>query len=177
MHWRAERTTRRALLLGLSATMLLSACETTPPPPPPPPPMATPAPATPADQIAGMTARGIVLAVNFDLDRYAIRDDARPVLTELAAALMDPRLQSFTFDINGHTDVTGTLGHNVALSELRAAAVVDFLAGQSVPRTALKPQGFGPLQLLLPADPRSPANRRVEVFAIPPGPPSTPLRS
>jgi len=139
--------------------------------------MDAPAPATLPDQKAAMTARGIVLAVNFDLDRYAIRDDARPVLTELAAALRDPRLQSFTFDINGHTDVTGTLGHNVALSELRAAAVVDFLAEQGVARAAMKPQGFGPLQLLTPAEPRSPANRRVEVFAIPPGPPPAPLRS
>ncbi|MCS6853262.1 MAG: OmpA family protein [Elioraea sp.] len=119
-------------------------------------------------QIAGLTTRGIVLTVNFDLNSYAIRPDARPLLDTLADAMTDPRLSRHRYEINGHTDSTGRLARNLALSELRAAAVVDYLAARGVPRDRMRAQGFGPLQPLDPANPRDPANRRVEVFAIPP---------
>lgn len=119
-------------------------------------------------QIAGLETRGIVLTVNFDLNSYAIRPDARPLLDTLADAMTDPRLSRHRYEINGHTDSTGRLSRNLALSELRAAAVVDYLAARGVPRDRMRAQGFGPLQPLDPANPRDPANRRVEVFAIPP---------
>ena len=116
---------------------------------------------------------GIILTVDFDLNSYAIKPAAQPLLNEIADALKDPVLLNFTFDVNGHTDVTGVLGRNLALSELRAAAITDYLVNRGVSRGALKPQGFGPLQLLLPSEPRSPRNRRVELYAIPPGQPAT----
>lgn len=119
-------------------------------------------------QIAGLETRGIVLTVNFDLNSYAIRPEARPLLDTLADAMTDPRLSRHRYEINGHTDSTGRLARNLALSELRAAAVVDYLAARGVPRDRMRGQGFGPLQPLDPANPRDPANRRVEVFAIPP---------
>lgn len=119
-------------------------------------------------QIAGLETRGIVLTVNFDLNSYAIRPEARPLLDTLADAMTDPRLSRHRFEINGHTDSTGRLARNLALSELRAAAIVDYLAAKGVPRERMRAQGFGPLQPLDPANPRDPANRRVEVFAIPP---------
>lgn len=142
---------RRALLLAAPAALV--ACQ---------------APNPEAARIAEMTTRGVVLTVNFDLNAYAIRADAAEVLGPLAEALKDPVLEAFSFDINGHTDSTGRLGRNMALSELRAAAVVDFLAARGVPRPKLRAQGFGPLQPLTPATPRAAANRRVEVFAVPP---------
>ncbi len=119
-------------------------------------------------QIAALETRGIVLTVNFDLNSYAIRPDARPLLDTLADAMTDPRLSRHRFEVNGHTDSTGRLARNLALSELRAAAIVDYLAAKGVPRDRMRAQGFGPLQPLDPANPRDPANRRVEVFAIPP---------
>ena len=153
-----DRPARRAFLasIGLGGGALaLVGCEPTNP--------------TMADRIAAMQTRGVILTVDFDLNSYAIKPQARPLLDEVAEALKDPKLLNFSFDVNGHTDVTGTLGRNVALSELRAAAITDHLVGRGVSRGALKPQGFGPLQLLLPAEPRSPRNRRVELYAIPPG--------
>lgn len=141
---------RRLLVLGAPA--VLAACQTNPQ----------------AVRIAEMTTRGVVLTVNFDLNSYAIRPDAREVLEPLAVALQDPVLEQFRYEINGHTDSTGRLGRNMALSDLRAAAVVDFLADRGVPRSRMRPQGFGPLQPLDPANPRAGINRRVEVFAIPP---------
>ena len=152
MRSRPANPPRRVLILGAPA--LLVACQT---------------PNEQATRIAQMTTRGVVLTVNFDLNSYAIRPDAREVLEPLAEALRDPVLEQFTFDINGHTDATGRLGRNMALSELRAAAVVDFLAARGVPRNRMRAQGFGPLQPLTPADPRAAVNRRVEVFAVPPG--------
>jgi OOP family OmpA-OmpF porin len=147
----AMRADRRLLLLA--APLCLAACQ----------------PANPlADRIAAMQARGVVLRVLFAFNSYAIREEDRRTLDNLAAALADPRLARFTFEINGHTDVVGRLGFNLALSELRAAAVVDYLAGRGVARERLRKQGFGPLQLLDPANPRSEVNRRVEVFAVPP---------
>ncbi len=143
--------TRRALLLAAPAALV--ACQ---------------APNPEVARIASMTTRGIVLTVNFDLNAYAIRPDAEEVLFPLAAALQDPALDGFAFDINGHTDSTGRLGRNMALSELRAASVVDFLVARGVPRARRSAQGFGTLQPLAPATPRAEGNRRVEVFAIPP---------
>lgn len=119
-------------------------------------------------QIAALETRGVVLTVNFDLNSYAIRPEARPLLDTLADAMTDPRLSRHRYEINGHTDSTGRLARNLALSELRAAAVVDYLAARGVPRDRMRAQGFGPLQPLDPTNPRDPANRRVEVFAIPP---------
>lgn len=150
----SRRAERRLLLLApVAAPLVLAGCQ----------------PANPlADRIAAMQARGVVLRVLFAFNSYAIREEDRPTLDNLAAALSDPRLAGFTFEINGHTDVVGRLGYNLALSELRAAAVVDYLAGRGVARGRLKPQGFGPLRLLDPASPRAEVNRRVEVFAVPP---------
>lgn len=142
---------RRRLLLGAAALAALAGCAS---------------PET--ERIAGLAARRIVLTVNFDLNSYAIRQDAREVLDPLAAAMNDPRLYNHTYEVNGHTDSTGRLGRNMALSDLRAAAVVDYLVAQGVSRNRLKPQGFGPLQPLTPQNPRAGVNRRVEVFAIPP---------
>jgi outer membrane protein OmpA-like peptidoglycan-associated protein len=120
------------------------------------------------ERIAALTTRGIVLTVHFDLGSYALRPEARDVLDPLAAAMNDPRLFDYGYEVNGHTDSTGRLARNMALSDLRAAAVVDYLVAQGVARRRLKPQGFGPLQPLDPANPRAGINRRVEVFAIPP---------
>lgn len=110
--------------------------------------------------------RGIVLAVNFDFDSYRIRPESYAVLDNTAIAMGDPRFYGYTFEVNGHTDVTGRFGYNVGLSQLRAAAVVDYLGARGVPRERMRPQGFGPLQLFDPSRPRSAVNRRVEIIAV-----------
>jgi flagellar motor protein MotB len=61
--------------------------------------------------------------------------------------------------------VTGRLGANMSLSKLRAAAVVDYLASRGVDRGVLQSEGFGPLRLADPRNPKSAANRRVEIVA------------
>jgi outer membrane protein OmpA-like peptidoglycan-associated protein len=90
------------------------------------------------------------------------------LLDNVAIALNDERLRGSHFEINGHTDIIGRLGYNIGLSFMRAGAVMDYLAARGVPTDAMRPQGFGPLQLLDTANPASPANRRVEIVAISP---------
>lgn len=109
--------------------------------------------------------RSVVLRTNFAFNSYRLPSAAMAEIDALALAMnTDPRLQGVSqFDINGHTDVVGRLGYNMGLSMLRAGAVVDALVARGVPAARLRPQGFGPLQLLDPANPRAAVNRRVEV--------------
>ena len=109
--------------------------------------------------------RRIISSVTFDFDSYRIQPQTYPALDNTAIALNDPQLAGLVFEINGHTDVIGRFGYNVALSSLRANAVVQYLASRGVPLERMRPQGFGPLQLLDPYNPRDPANRRVEIVA------------
>ncbi len=109
--------------------------------------------------------RRIITAVNFNFDSYRIRPDSYALLDNAAVALNDPQLAGLRFEINGHTDVIGRLAYNIALSGLRANAVVDYLAARGVPRERMRPQGFGPLQPLDGYSPASPLNRRVEIVA------------
>ncbi len=105
--------------------------------------------------------------INFDFDSYRIRPDNYAQLDNVAIALNDPALGGVRlFEINGHTDVTGRLGYNISLSQLRAAAVVEYLVQRGVPRERMRAQGFGPLNLIDAYNPRSPANRRVEIVAV-----------
>ena len=113
-----------------------------------------------------MFERRIVSAVNFDFDSYRIRGESYALLDNAAMAMNDPQLAGLRFEINGHTDVTGRLGYNIALSMLRATAVLDYLAARGVPRDRMRAQGFGPLQPFDAYNLRSPANRRVEIVAL-----------
>jgi outer membrane protein OmpA-like peptidoglycan-associated protein len=72
---------------------------------------------------------------------------------------------NFQFDSAYLTPDSAVLLSNVSLSQLRAQSVVQFLAARGVPLANMKAQGFGPLQLLDPGNPASPANRRVEIVA------------
>jgi outer membrane protein OmpA-like peptidoglycan-associated protein len=140
----------------LLLTLDLSACVQPPPPAPDP----GPAP------VATTPDRVVELTVNFDFDSHYIRPESYPLLDNVARALQDRRLAGYHFDINGHTDIVGRLGYNIALSTLRASAVVEYLAARGVPREAMRVQGFGPLQLLNPANPAGAENRRVEIVSV-----------
>ncbi len=153
----ASRALLRAMPAFVGGMALLSACA-----PPPPPPVDTSA----AVVVAPSFERAVELSINFDFDSYRIRPGDFAALDATAAALVDPRLAGFHFEINGHTDIIGRLGYNLVLSRLRAQAVADYLASRGVPPGLMRVQGFGPLQLIDPGNPASPANRRVEIVAL-----------
>lgn len=100
--------------------------------------------------------------VNFELDSASLTDDAVTNLTEVAAALTDPRLAGAKFVIEGHTDASGSENYNQALAERRASAVQEFLVSKGVPQSQMTALGMGELSPRVP-DPFDPVNRRVEM--------------
>jgi outer membrane protein OmpA-like peptidoglycan-associated protein len=114
----------------------------------------------------GPGSASILLNIGFPVNSWAIPADSQPALNNLATAMKDSSLAGTRYVIQGHTDVSGRLGRNMALSVMRAASVKDYLVAKGINPDALAIEGHGPLRLLDAANPRSPANRRVEVVAL-----------
>lgn len=100
--------------------------------------------------------------VNFELDSATLTDEAVTNLTEVAAALTDPRLDGARFVIEGHTDATGSENYNKELAERRALSVEEFLLSKGVSRERMTALGMGELSPRV-SDPFDPINRRVEM--------------
>jgi peptidoglycan-associated lipoprotein len=114
------------------------------------PPVQQPAPQqpvqqAPAGQIRPGSTQDFVVNVGdrvyFDLDQYAVRTDARPVLDAQAAWLA--RYPSVTVRIEGNADERGTREYNLALGERRANAVRDYLVMRGVPTSRISIVSYG----------------------------------
>ncbi|TYR31065.1 OmpA family protein [Mesorhizobium microcysteis] len=86
-----------------------------------------------------------------------------------AVALVLNKYNRTLVDINGHTDSTGSLQHNQALSQRRASSVANYLVQQNVDGRRFAINGFGPSQpVATNATPEGRAqNRRVEIYLSP----------
>ena len=100
--------------------------------------------------------------VNFEKNSATLTQDAVANLSEVAAALTDPRLSGAKFVIEGHTDASGAENYNQKLAERRATAVEEFLLGKGVAESQMTALGMGELSPRVP-DPFDPVNRRVEM--------------
>lgn len=102
--------------------------------------------------------------VSFDVGRYAIKPNMRPVLDRLASTLNQHPVTTVT--IIGHTDSTGSDAVNDPLSVNRAAATRDYLVQRGVSAQRIAIDGRGSRQPV--ADNSTVAgramNRRVEIF-------------
>jgi len=102
--------------------------------------------------------------VSFDVGRYAIKPNMRPVLDRLASTLNQHPVTTVT--IIGHTDSTGSDAVNDPLSINRAAATRDYLVQRGVSAQRIAIDGRGSRQPV--ADNSTAAgramNRRVEIF-------------
>jgi outer membrane protein OmpA-like peptidoglycan-associated protein len=108
--------------------------------------------------------------VNFDFDKADIRPDAEVVLDEAAVLVADllRECPGQSLSVEGHTDAIGSDAYNQSLSERRAAAVMDYLAGKGVSSAQLSAKGFGesaPIAANDTADGRA-LNRRVELRLV-----------
>lgn len=112
---------------------------------------ATPAPAAHRD-----------LLISFKLGSAELTDQAKANARVFAQAIATPQLADARFEIEGHTDTTGSEGRNQTLSEARAAAVQAFLVSVGADASRLQVKGYGSTRLALQSDPTSAANRRVE---------------
>lgn len=82
----------------------------------------------------------------FDLNTFAIREDARPILGKVAEYLMEN--DELVVEIRSHTDAKASRAYNNSLSEKRAKATYAYLLTLGVSPNTLKYKGFGENQLL-----------------------------
>jgi OmpA-OmpF porin, OOP family len=133
------------------------------PPAPPPAPAVTPAAAPPPPPPAAAGPRQLFI-VFFDFDKSTLTAAGRQVLDEAAAAFNANN--TVRIQVTGYTDTVGTQGYNLALSERRADAVRDYLAGKGVPaeRQNVAWKGKTDLRVQTPDGVREPQNRRAEII-------------
>jgi OOP family OmpA-OmpF porin len=82
--------------------------------------------------------------INFDIGKASIKAESLPMLDEVGAILL--QYPTLKLEVGGHTDITGTLQKNVALSEARAKAVLGYIAQKfpTLDATAFTTVGYGP---------------------------------
>lgn len=105
--------------------------------------------------------------ITFATDQDQIQPGFYSTLSSVAIVLR--KFNRTLIDVNGHTDSTGSLAHNQALSERRAASVANFLGEQGIEQRRVSSMGFGPNQPVASnasAAGRS-QNRRVEIAIAP----------
>ncbi len=110
--------------------------------------------------------RQIDLVINFDFDSARLQAASKPLLEKLAEALGSDRLQALRFKVEGHTDAQGSAAYNEALSARRAQSVLAFLQTSGVAAGRLQAEGRGATELLDPAHPQAPENRRVRISTV-----------
>jgi outer membrane protein OmpA-like peptidoglycan-associated protein len=106
--------------------------------------------------------------VFFDFDKSNLKEESFSELKRIVK-LMGER-QTMRVEIAGHTDATGPEAYNMALSERRAKAVVQYLVGQGVDKARIEVTFFGetqPIESNDTSEGRS-KNRRVEFKIIKP---------
>lgn len=111
----------------------------------------------------------INLTVQFASGSADLTPQAVRTLDELGRALSSTALAGYRFRIEGHTDTVGVPETNKALSEARAARVLEYLASKwSVDRAKVQTAGMGQEQPLVPTGPNVPElrNRRVTVINL-----------
>jgi outer membrane protein OmpA-like peptidoglycan-associated protein len=113
------------------------------------------------------SARGLIVTmadVLFDTGKYDLRPPTREALARLSGiVLAHPGLR---FEVEGHTDSTGSDELNQVLSQQRAGAVRDYLIQQGLPAPSISAVGFGktvPVADNSTAEGRQ-KNRRVELI-------------
>lgn len=90
------------------------------------------------------TPRGLVVDLNdvlFDTGKYTLKQNTQVSLAKIATIIQ--LYPSIKVQVEGYTDSTGSPATNQKLSENRAIAVRDFLAGNGVPADNLTAQGYG----------------------------------
>ncbi|MDD3763333.1 MAG: OmpA family protein [Nevskiales bacterium] len=107
-----------------------------------PPPCESPADGQKGD-LRGCKAGDVVVlhGVNFEFDKAALTANAKTLLDLTAEALAEA--PAIKVEVGGHTDAKGADAYNQKLSERRAQAVVDYLAGKGIDPARMRATGYG----------------------------------
>ena len=111
-------------------------------------------------------AKIVTHGINFDVDKATLRPESMGTLNQIKRVLTDnPDLK---FEIDGHTDNSGTTAHNIILSQHRADAVKEQLVTMGIDASRLTTRGFGDTKPMTTNDtPDGKANnRRVEFVRV-----------
>lgn len=105
--------------------------------------------------------------ITFAYDSATVQPQFQRTLDQVADTLAQYN-QTYV-DVYGHTDSTGSDAYNQGLSERRARAVADYLAGHGVQAARIGTRGFGKTQPIASNDTDAgrAANRRVEIKIVP----------
>ncbi len=107
-------------------------------------------------------AKIVTHGINFDVDKATLRPESMGTLNQIKAVMAsDPTLK---FEIDGHTDNTGSAPHNLALSQQRADAVKAQLVSMGISADRLTTKGYGDTNPIASNDTQDGKanNRRVE---------------
>jgi OOP family OmpA-OmpF porin len=138
-------------------------CEAAPPPPAPEPkpqpkPQPKPKPPAPIQQLS------LGADANFDFDKAVLKPAGQAALDKFVADLAGAKVSGIS--VVGHTDYIGSTEYNQKLSDKRATAVADYLAGKGIPAAALQAVGKGESEATQGAgSAQRAADRRVDVTA------------
>lgn len=132
------RYTLTATNAGGTTTMSANVTVSDPPPPPPPPAKA------PAKSLSERLATE-VSDVYFDYDQYAIREDARSVLSRNSDALKRilADFPAATITVEGHCDERGSAEYNLGLGDRRSTSAKEFLTQLGVSADRLRTLSYG----------------------------------
>jgi outer membrane protein OmpA-like peptidoglycan-associated protein len=101
--------------------------------------------------------------IHFAFNSAELTPQARRELDQVAAVLADPHVEKYPIIIHGHTDDVGSMEYNQSLSQRRAEAARQYFVTQhGIDPNRLIARGHGKSQLLVPSDPTSELNRRVQ---------------
>ncbi len=106
-------------------------------------------------------------AITFATDSAVVKASVLDDLAKLATSMN--AYPNTRIEVVGHTDNTGTVAYNQALSEQRARAVRGILASDGVDATRIIARGVGETQPIASNGTAAgrQANRRVEIYIIP----------
>ncbi|PJJ84033.1 OmpA family protein [Mucilaginibacter auburnensis] len=110
-------------------------------------PLKTPAPVVRERVIVTESDRRVVgeaiKNLEFELGKATIKEKSYPTLNRVADLLKE---KSFSLKLAGHTDNTGSMATNMALSKARAEAVKSYLVAQGANASLIEATGYGPNQ-------------------------------
>ena len=110
--------------------------------------------------------KSVDLVIQFDFDSAKLQEASKPLLDNLASAMVNDRLIGLKFSVEGHTDAKGTESYNMSLSQKRAQSVVEYLTLKGIEPARLTGVGKGFSELLYPDRPQAAENRRVKVTTL-----------
>jgi peptidoglycan-associated lipoprotein len=135
-------------IAAVSTALLLAACTTKPEavataPPPAAPPPAAPPPVT-SSFLPGSAQdfrTNVGDTVHFDFDKYAVRDEDKPLLQKQAAWLA--KYPGVKVTVEGNCDERGTREYNLALGARRANSEKEYLVSLGVAAARVDTISYG----------------------------------